>query len=394
MIMIDKILYALGAIVAIFGFSSLMGYANISHIPLLLVLISVFIFIFVGVKKRDTRLIFSSIFLLAFSFLIFMISPDLKIPLGEYAAIRGSFIISTSTIILGLFVMKSSINMRYGFDDRAKEYIAFTLIGIAVGIVLYALGVILFHIFIRGAGAMSIEFLTNFPTDLGSKGGIFPCIVGTFYLVMGAMVISVLLGIPAAIYLVEYARPGKMTRLIDIAVSSLNGVPSIVFGLFGLALFVSIFGISLLSGSIILGLMNLPTIIMTAEEALKGVPQSIREGSLALGATRWQTIRRVVLPSAIPGILTGTILAVGRAAGETAPIMWTAVVFTGGGIPHSIFEPVMALPYHLLELIYLLGYKDVEANAWGTAFVLISLVLVVNLIAIIIRDKYKKKMMW
>ena len=384
--MIDKILYAFGAIVAIFGFSSLMGYANISHIPLLLVLISVFIFIFVGVKKRDTRLIFSSIFLLAFSFLIFMISPDLKIPLGEYAAIRGSFIISTSTIILGLFVMKSSINMRYGFTDRAKEYIAFTLIGIAVGIVLYALGVILFHIFIRGAGAMSIEFLTNFPTDLGSKGGIFPCIVGTFYLVMGAMVISVLLGIPAAIYLVEYARPGKMTRLIDIAVSSLNGVPSIVFGLFGLALFVSIFGISLLSGSIILGLMNLPTIIMTAEEALKGVPQSVREGSLALGATRWETIRRVVLPAAIPGILTGTILAVGRAAGETAPIMWTAVVFTGGGIPHSIFEP--------LELIYLLGYKDVEANAWGTAFVLISLVLVVNLIAIIIRDKYKKKMMW
>jgi phosphate transport system permease protein len=393
MIMIDKILYALGAIVAIFGFSSLIGYTSISHIPLILVLISVFIFIFVGVKKRDTRLISSSIFLLALSFLIFMIS-SLEIPLGSYAAIRGSFIISTSTIILGLLVMKSSINMRYGFDERAKEYIAFTLIGIAVGIVLYALGIILFHIFIRGAGAMSIEFLTNFPTDLGSEGGIFPCIVGTFYLVVGAMVISVLLGIPAAIYLVEYARPGKMTRLIDIAVSSLNGVPSIVFGLFGLALFVSIFGISLLSGSIILGLMNLPTIIMTAEEALKGVPQSIREGSLALGATRWETIRRVVLPAALPGILTGAILAVGRAAGETAPIMWTAVVFTGGGIPHSIFEPVMALPYHLLELIYLLGYKDVEANAWGTAFVLISLVLVVNLIAIIIRDKYKKKMMW
>jgi phosphate transport system permease protein len=183
-------------------------------------------------------------------------------------------------------------------------------------------------------------------------------------------------------------------------VSCLNGVPSVVFGLFGLAFLVTFFGVSLLSGSIILGLINIPTIILTCQEALKSVPNSLREGSMALGASKWQTIRKVVLPSAMPGILTGVIMGVARASGETAPIMWTAVTFTAvpvqmiyGVIP-DIFQPVNNLDYHLLNLIYFMGAWDVEARAWGTALVLIALVLGTNMLAIVVRNYYRKKISW
>jgi phosphate transport system permease protein len=219
-------------------------------------------------------------------------------------------------------------------------------------------------------------------------------------MVLGAMIVSSPLGIGAAIYLHEYSKSQRLNRLITIAVSCLNGVPSVVFGLFGLAFLVTYFGVSLLSGSIILGLINIPTIILTCQEALKSVPNSLREGSMALGATKWQTISKVVLPSAMPGILTGVIIGVAKASGETAPIMWTAVTFTATpvqmiyGVIPNIFQPVNNLDYHLLNLIYFLGAWDVEARAWGTALVLIALVLGTNMLAIVVRNHYRKKISW
>jgi phosphate transport system permease protein len=219
-------------------------------------------------------------------------------------------------------------------------------------------------------------------------------------MVLGALIVSAPLGVGAAIYLQEYSKNVKLNRAITIAVSCLNGVPSVVFGLFGLAFLVTYFGISLISGSIILGLINIPTIILTSQEALKSVPNSLREGSMALGATKWQTIRKIVVPSAMPGILTGLIIGVAKASGETAPIMWTAVTFTATpvqmvyGVIPNLFQPVNNLDYHLLNLIYFMGGWDVEKNAWGTALVLLILVLSTNLLAILVRNYYRKKISW
>jgi phosphate transport system permease protein len=188
--------------------------------------------------------------------------------------------------------------------------------------------------------------------------------------------------------------------LVTIAVSVLNGVPSVVFGLFGLAFLVTLFGTSLLSGSLILGLINIPTIMLTSQEALKSVPNSLREGSMALGVSKWQTIIKVVLPAAMPGILTGIIIGVAKASGETAPIMWTAVTFTATpvqmiyGVIPNIFQPVNNLDYHLLNLIYFLGAWDVEGKAWGTALVLLALVLSTNMLAIVVRNRYRKRISW
>jgi phosphate transport system permease protein len=177
-------------------------------------------------------------------------------------------------------------------------------------------------------------------------------------------------------------------------------VPSVIFGLFGVAFLINFFGISLLSGSIVLGLINIPIVILTTQEALKSVPNSLREGSMALGATKWQTIKKVVLPSSMPGILTGLIISVAKASGETAPIMWTAVTFTATpvqmiyGVIPNVFQPVNNLDYHLLNLIYFLGAWDVEKNAWGTALVLVGLVLFTNMLAIVVRNYYRKKISW
>jgi phosphate transport system permease protein len=219
-------------------------------------------------------------------------------------------------------------------------------------------------------------------------------------MVLGAMLVSAPLGVGAAIYLHEYSNNARLNRLITIAISILNGVPSVVYGLFALAFLVALFGVSLLSGSIVLGLINIPTILLTSQEALKSVPNSLREGSMALGASKWQTIRKIVLPSAMPGVLTGLIMGVAKASGETAPIMWTAVTFTAtpvymiyGAIP-DVFQPVNNLDTHLLSLIYFLGAWDVEANAWGTALVLIALVLITNMLAIVVRNHYRKKISW
>jgi phosphate transport system permease protein len=221
---------------------------------------------------------------------------------------------------------------------------------------------------ISGIGGISWEFLTQDVRRHGTQGGILPALIGSLLIMTGTALIALPLGIGSAIYLHEYAKKGKTVRVIRIAVDILQGTPSIVHGLFGLALFVPIFGISLLSGILIMGFLTLPIIIRASEEALKSVPQTLREGSYAVGATKWQTIRRVVLPPALPGIITGGVLGLGRAAGETAPIMFTAVVFLGAGIPTTIFNPIQALPYHLLELTKYIGAYPVEQNAWATAF--------------------------
>ena len=215
-----------------------------------------------------------------------------------------------------------------------------------------ALFIIIYFMLVNGWEAISIPFLTEAPREAMTKGGILPCIAGTVYLAVGAMVFAFPIGIASAIYLNEYAKPGIMLRLIRIGINNLAGVPSVVFGLFGLAFFVTYFkcGVSILAGALTLGAMSLPVIIGTTEEALKSVSNTYREASLALGATKFQTIFKVVLPCALPGILTGGILGISRAAGETAPIMFTAAVFFTPSLPSSIFDEIMALPYHIYVL--------------------------------------------
>ena len=295
---------------------------------------------------------------------------------------------------LAVLIVLACIAWFFGKDrlsGKHIEMISFGLIIAAAVIVIAILVIILGSIIINGFPAISWEFLTQPPRDLGRAGGIFPAIIGTLCLVLGAIAIALPLGVGAALYLVEYTREGRITRLIRTGVDLLNGTPSIVFGLFGFAFIVLYLtvGVSLLAGQITLALMILPTVIRTTEESLKNIPQSLREGSLALGATRWQTISRVVFPPAVPGIVTGAILCIGRAAGETAPIMFTAVVFSSRFLPASEFQPVMALPYHLFILAT--NVPGASTNQYGTALVLLALVVGMYAIAIIIRTHFQKK---
>ncbi len=258
-----------------------------------------------------------------------------------------------------------------------------------------ALAVIVYFLVARGWRAINWTFLSQAPRESMTEGGILPCIVGTLCLGLGAILVALPIGVASAIYLNEYAKPGKLLRIIRLGINNLAGVPSIVFGLFGLAFFVVWlqFGVSILSGALTLGAMTLPVIIGSSEEALRAVPDTYREASLALGATKWQTIYRVVLPAGLPGILTGAILGISRAAGETAPIMFTAAVFFTPSLPRSIFDEVMALPYH----IYVLATAGTEIEKtrhlqYGTALVLIVLVLGLNLIAIVYRSRLRRKL--
>jgi phosphate transport system permease protein len=263
--------------------------------------------------------------------------------------------------------------------------------------VILVVGFIVLEIVWRGAGVMNWWFLFSMPRRSGAEGGILPAIVGTLLLVAGSITLAFPLGIATAIYLSEYARQGRFTHSIRVAIATLAGVPSIVFGLFGLGLFVIFFGwgCSIISGCATLACMILPTIIVSSEEALRAVPQSLREGSLALGATKWQTIWSNVLPYSIGGTLTGLILAIGRVAGETAPILLTVAAFYLPKLPRSIFDQVMALPYHLYVLAT--QHPDTAAvlpKAYGTALVLLLLVLGVGLAAIILRIHFRKKYKW
>ena len=258
-----------------------------------------------------------------------------------------------------------------------------------------ALLIVVYFLVSRGWRAINWTFLSQPPVEAMTKGGILPCIVGTLCLSLGAILVALPIGVASAIYLYEYARPGRVLRMIRLGISNLAGVPSVVFGLFGLAFFVVWLkmGVSILAGSLTLGVLTLPVIIGASEEALRSVPNIYREASLGLGATKWQTIYRVVLPAALPGILTGAILGISRAAGETAPIMFTAAVFYTPSLPSSVFDEIMALPYH----IYVLATAGTEIEAtrhlqYGTALVLITLVLGLNLVAIIYRARLRRRM--
>ncbi len=254
---------------------------------------------------------------------------------------------------------------------------------------------VVLYILIQGLPAISWSFLTTFPYDGVKQGGIFPAIVGTFLLTIGTAIFSVPLGIGAAIYLSEYARESRWTRMIRIAIINLAGIPSVVYGLFGLGMFVIFlkFGTSILAGSLTLSIMTLPVIISTAEEALRAVPQSFRVVSISVGATRWQTIRRIVLPQSLPGIITGVILGLERAAGETAPILFTAASFFLPRLPHSPLDPTMALPYHLFVISTQVPGMPVKIQ-YGTALVLIVFVLGMNLIASTIRSRARARRQW
>lgn len=257
---------------------------------------------------------------------------------------------------------------------------------------LFFLGLIIFFIVIRGANVVSWEFLTQIPRNGMTQGGIAPAIIGTLYITLGAILFALPLGIACAIYLCEYSAKGFMVNIIRMSINNLAGVPSVVFGLFGLAVFVKLFGfgVSILSGSLTLGILALPLIISSAQEALLAVPQSIREASLSLGATKWETIKRIVLPAALPGILTGVILSIGRVAGETAPILFTAAAFYMRGYPRSIFSEVMALPYHIYALMTEGAHPDRQrAIAYGCSLILLFIVLFISGIAIFIRQKQR-----
>jgi len=287
---------------------------------------------------------------------------------------------------------RSSMKWRY-----IRQRLFFALVTFSVVLIVFSLGGILSYIFINGIGVINWDFLTQPPRDSMTAGGIMPAILGTLYLTVGAILIALPLGVTSAIYLSEYAKQGVLVRIIRIGVNCLAGVPSIVFGLFGLGLFVVFlqFGSSILSGALTLGFLILPTIIGASEEALKAVPQTFREASLALGVSKWQTILRVVLPNALPGILTGSILGIGRAAGETAPIMFTAAAFFTAKLPSSIFDEVMALPYHIYVLATAGTHIDqTRPIQYGTALVLLALVLGVDLIAIVIRGYVRRKKRW
>lgn len=275
------------------------------------------------------------------------------------------------------------------------ERIGFVLLSSAAVLVLLFLGVIIWDIFSKGAGVISWQFLTQAPREGMTEGGIFPAILGTFLVSLITVLFAVPLGMFAAIYLNEYALPGRTTRLIRLAIRNLSGVPSIVYGLFGVVLFVQMMklGTSVLSAGLTLGLLTLPWTITASEEALKTVPKSYREGALALGATKWYAIRTNVLPYAIPGMLTGVILGLARAAGETAPILFTGAAFFLPHLPKSLFDQFMALPYHL----YILATQHhdiakVRPIAYGTALVLLCLILLLSTSAIYFRYRYRQRM--
>ena len=281
--------------------------------------------------------------------------------------------------------MNRHLTQRLGFSILTLVAL-FTVVPI-VGVIIY--------IFIQGSPAISWEFISAVPRSGMREGGILPAIIGTFYLTVGTAVFSVPLGIAAAVYLSEYAADNRWTRLIRLAIINLAGIPSVVYGLFGLGLFVLFlnFGTSILAASLTLSIMTLPVIISTAEEALRAVPQSFRTVSISLGATRWQTIRRIVLPQALPGILTGVILGLERAAGETAPILFTGAAFFLPRLPGSVFDATMALPYHLFVISTQVPEMPIQIQ-YGTALVLLAFVLGMNLIATVIRSRARARRQW
>ena len=283
----------------------------------------------------------------------------------------------------------------FNLSPKSSQKISYSILFCATILAIIPVSVIVFIIIKNGASAITWEFLTSMPKDGMRGGGILPAIIGTLSIVLCAIVVTLPIGVCAAIYLNEYAKDNLLTRIIKLAIVNLAGVPSVVYGLFGLGIFVMFlkFGVSIVAGALTLSIMELPVIITTARGALSSVPHSFREASLSLGVSRWQTIRHVVLPNALPGILTGAILSIARISGETAPIMFTAAAFYVPHLPHSAFDQVMALPYHL----YIISTQipNMPKNIiFGTALVLLMMVLSMSLVAIIARIYFRKHRKW
>ncbi|HET8685102.1 MAG TPA: phosphate ABC transporter permease PstA [Methanosarcina sp.] len=282
-----------------------------------------------------------------------------------------------------------------GLNARTSEKVAFALLSLSAVAIAAFVVIILAYIIYNGYSAISIEFLTEMPRMMMTEGGIYPAIIGTTLLIIGSMAVALPMGIMAAVYLNEYAVENRTTWLIEMAINNLAGTPSVVFGLFGLALFVKYFGFgsSLLSSCLTLSLLIIPVIIRSTQEALIAVPKEYRESSLALGVSKWQTIKHVVLPAAIPGIVTGSILSIGRVAGETAPILLTGVAYFLPRLPDSIYSQFMALPYHLFVLATSgTSIAQTRSIQYGTALVLLIIVLGLNIIAVLIRSHYRQKL--
>ncbi|MDR0621652.1 MAG: phosphate ABC transporter permease PstA [Deltaproteobacteria bacterium] len=280
---------------------------------------------------------------------------------------------------------------------KRRDQLATGVIVALAGFILLVLASLLIYICVQGISAINWEFLSQFPRESMTKGGILPAIVGTLYLALGSMVISIPLGFGAAIYLSEYAKQGPLVSVIRLGVANLAGVPSVVFGLFGLSLFVTTFGFgrSLLSGCLTLGLLTLPTVTAAAEEALRQTPGSFREAALALGANRFQAIRQVILPAALPGMLTGAILALGRAAGETAPISLTSATAYSPSLPDSPFNEAMALTTHIYNLATNgANIAGTRPQQFGTSLVLMAIVLGLSLAAVILRARLRRSRKW
>jgi phosphate transport system permease protein len=280
---------------------------------------------------------------------------------------------------------------------RTVQLVAFALLTVSTVSAFVALGAILYSMISNGASALSWEFLVEFPRKMMTEGGIYPALVGSFYLTVGAVLLSLPFAVASAIWLSEYSRGGLWVRVIRVGVNSLAGVPSIVFGLLGLTFFVKVLGlgVSLLAGALTLALLILPVLIRAGEEALQAVPMSFREGALALGATKWHAVRTVVLPTAIPGILTGVILGVSRAVGETAPIMFTAAAFYMTRLPETLSDKVMALPYHIFVMATESpNYFKTRNLQFGAALVLLGMALLMNLGAVTWRARVRRRKQW
>ncbi|MDR1196055.1 MAG: phosphate ABC transporter permease PstA [Endomicrobium sp.] len=280
-------------------------------------------------------------------------------------------------------------------SPKLSQKLSYALLFLATLLVITPVTIIVFIIVKNGASAITWEFLTAMPADGMRGGGILPAIVGTLSIVMCAILITLPIGVCAAIYLNEYAKDNLLTRTINLAIVNLAGVPSVVYGLFGLGIFVMFLklGVSIIAGALTLSIMELPVIITTARGALRSVPHSFREASLSLGVSRWQTIQYVVLPNALPGILTGAILSIARISGETAPILFTAAAFYVPHLPNSVFDQVMTLPYHLF--IISTQIPNMPKNIiFGTALVLLIMVLSMSLVAIIARIYFRKRRKW
>jgi phosphate transport system permease protein len=284
-------------------------------------------------------------------------------------------------------MIKTVLNSR-----KITQRTAFTFLGLATAITVAPVLFIIIYTIVKGGGAISWDFITQFPSQAGREGGILPAIIGTFYLMLGTLVFALPIGVLAGIYLTEYARDNWLTRLINLAIINLAGVPSIVFGLFGLSVFVMAFhfGLSLLAASFTLAAQALAMVITTSREAILAVPREYREGSLAIGVTKWQTVRHIVLPQAMPGIITGVVLAISRAAGETAPILVVGAAFLLPKLPQSPLDQFMALPYHLYTVSAHVPNMP-KTTVWGVALVLLFVVLFFDVLAAAIRIKTRQR---